>query len=46
MTDGDESNRSFQVGMLHRSLQACVVGIVEDHLQGFPSDQHFNYLVR
>ena len=32
--------------MLHQSLQACVVGIVEDHLQDFPSDKHFNYYVK
>jgi hypothetical protein len=35
----------FQAGNCHRSRQASVAGIVEDHLQGFPSTLRVNKMV-
>jgi hypothetical protein len=39
-TDGDERGCLFQADVHHpQRLPACAVGILEDHLQGSPSDQ-------
>lgn len=42
-TDGDRKYHPFQADIRFQIRQACVVGILEDRLQDFPSDKKRQY---